>query len=87
MYASSINAEAAKGSIVRIDDGADLHQDSGPDANVSGREFRSSEDKEKGFVTEQENENILSLKISRSGHLFAVITLTSLTIWQTKVGK
>ncbi|KAG4425713.1 hypothetical protein IFR04_001175 [Cadophora malorum] len=29
-------------------------------------------------------EPLLSLKISRTGHLFAVITSTSLTIWQTK---
>lgn len=33
-----------------------------------------------------DNEPLLSLKISRTGHLFAVITSTSLTIWQTKVG-
>lgn len=32
-----------------------------------------------------DNEPLLSLKISRNGHLFAVITSTSLTIWQTKV--
>jgi hypothetical protein len=31
-----------------------------------------------------DNEPLLSLKMSRSGHLFAVITSTSLTIWQTK---
>ncbi|KAE8453814.1 hypothetical protein EG329_009326 [Mollisiaceae sp. DMI_Dod_QoI] len=31
-----------------------------------------------------DNESLLSLKISRTGHLFAVITSTSLTIWQTK---
>lgn len=28
---------------------------------------------------------ILALRVSRSGHLFAVITTTSITIWQTKV--
>lgn len=32
-----------------------------------------------------ENDPLLALRISRSGHLFAVITSTSLTIWQTKV--
>jgi hypothetical protein len=32
-----------------------------------------------------ENEPLLTLRISRTGHLFAVITSTSLTIWQTKV--
>ena len=32
-----------------------------------------------------DKEPLLSLKISRTGHLFAVITSTSLTIWQTKV--
>jgi hypothetical protein len=30
-------------------------------------------------------EPILALRVSRTGHLFAVITSTSLTIWQTKV--
>lgn len=32
-----------------------------------------------------ENDPLLALKISRSGHLFATITSTTLTIWQTKV--
>lgn len=32
-----------------------------------------------------DDQSLLSLKISRSGHLFAVISSTSLTIWQTKV--
>lgn len=32
-----------------------------------------------------ENDPLLALRISRSGHLFAVITSSSLTIWQTKV--
>jgi hypothetical protein len=32
-----------------------------------------------------ETEPLLALRISRTGHLFAVITSTSLTIWQTKV--
>ncbi|KHJ30917.1 putative duf1339 domain protein [Erysiphe necator] len=31
-----------------------------------------------------DDQSLLSLKISRSGHLFAVISSTSLTIWQTK---
>ena len=34
---------------------------------------------------ERHKDPILSLRISRTGHLFAVITATSLTIWQTKV--
>jgi RAB6A-GEF complex partner protein 1 len=29
---------------------------------------------------------VLALRVSRTGHLFAVITATSITIWQTKVG-
>lgn len=37
------------------------------------------------FSGSADNEPLLSLKISRTGHLFAVITSTSLTIWQTKV--
>lgn len=42
----------------------------GPDTSISGS---------------AEKEPLLSLKVSRTGHLFAVITSTSLTIWQTKV--
>lgn len=30
-------------------------------------------------------EPILALRVARTGHLFAVITATSMTIWQTKV--
>jgi hypothetical protein len=37
-----------------------------------------------GFVP-ADKEPLLALRISRTGHLFAVITSTSLTIWQTKV--
>jgi hypothetical protein len=32
-----------------------------------------------------DKEPLLALRLSRIGHLFAVITATSLTIWQTKV--
>lgn len=32
-----------------------------------------------------QKEPLLGLKVSRTGHLFAVISPTSLTIWQTKV--
>jgi hypothetical protein len=32
-----------------------------------------------------DKEPLLALRISRTGHLFAVITSTTLTIWQTKV--
>ena len=38
------------------------------------------------FARSVDKEPLLGLKISRTGHLFAVITATSLTIWQTKVG-
>lgn len=31
------------------------------------------------------NEPVLALRVARSGHLFAVITATSMTVWQTKV--
>ena len=37
------------------------------------------------FFKSAERDPLLALKISRTGHLFAVITSTSLTIWQTKV--
>lgn len=52
---------------------------------LSARSLGSIEDKQGDFVAQAEDEHIISLKISRSGHLFAVITSTSLTIWQTKV--
>lgn len=31
------------------------------------------------------SEPVLALRVSRAGHLFAVITATSITLWQTKV--
>jgi hypothetical protein len=37
------------------------------------------------FSRSVERDPLLALNISRTGHLFAVITSTSLTIWQTKV--
>jgi hypothetical protein len=37
-------------------------------------------------VRDAEKQPILGLRLSRPGHLFAVITATSMTIWQTKVG-
>lgn len=52
---------------------------------LSARGLGSIEDKLEDFVAQAEDEHIISLKISRSGHLFAVITSSSLTIWQTKV--
>jgi hypothetical protein len=44
------------------------------------------EDNVQDYISQAKEDHIISLKISRSGHLFAVITRTSLTIWQTKVG-
>jgi hypothetical protein len=52
---------------------------------LSTRGLGSIKDKLEDFITQHEDENIISLKISRSGHIFAVITSTTLTIWQTKV--
>ncbi|KAI9731658.1 MAG: hypothetical protein M1818_007788 [Claussenomyces sp. TS43310] len=37
-----------------------------------------------GAIGQAEKDPILGLRASRSGHLFAVITATSMTIWQTK---
>jgi hypothetical protein len=36
-------------------------------------------------IREAGRQPILGLQMSRTGHLFAVITATSMTIWQTKV--
>ena len=52
---------------------------------LSARGLGSIEDRLEDLLGQAEHEHIISLKISRSGHLFAVITSTSLTIWQTKV--
>ena len=35
--------------------------------------------------TQADREPLLALRISRTGHLFAIITSTTLTVWQTKV--
>jgi len=37
-------------------------------------------------LAQAEKRPLLSLRASKTGHLFAVITSTSLTVWQTKVG-
>lgn len=123
IYASS-NNKLTKGRVIRVDDGADSHQDSFHSANAPGSSSDAVQDTEESasgfltpltssikhvendgqrrlstkglgsvkdeleeFVAQKEDENIISLKISRSGHLFAVITSTTLTIWQTKVMK
>jgi hypothetical protein len=45
------------------------------------------EDGHNDSIREAGRQPILGLKMSRTGHLFAVITATSMTIWQTKVWK
>jgi hypothetical protein len=52
---------------------------------LSARNLTSLEEELEDDVGYAQNENILGLRISRTGHLFAVITATSMTIWQTKV--
>lgn len=52
---------------------------------LSTRSTGNLEDDLEDRIAQAEKSPIISLKISRSGHLFAVITTTSLTIWQTKV--
>jgi hypothetical protein len=51
------------------------------------RTFPQFSRQEDAFSRMADKEPLLSLKISRTGHLFAVITSTSLTIWQTKACK
>lgn len=43
------------------------------------------EDGHNDSIREAGRQPILGLQMSRTGHLFAVITATSMTIWQTKV--
>ena len=40
---------------------------------------------ESNFEEGAENETIIDLRASRTGHVFATITPTSLTVWQTRV--
>jgi RAB6A-GEF complex partner protein 1 len=54
---------------------------------LSTRSTSDFSDKLGDVVTQTKNKTILAIKVSRSGHLFAVVTATSLTIWQTKVRK
>lgn len=49
-----------------------FHNDSGPNS-------------EGGAVPFPSGEPVVALRLSRTGHLFAVITETTMTIWQTKV--
>lgn len=49
-----------------------------------GRYFPQFSSQLSTFIGSADKEPLLSLKISRIGHLFAVITSTTLTIWQTK---
>jgi hypothetical protein len=51
---------------------------------LSARALGRLDEKLEDIITKAEGEPILALRISRSGHLFAVITATSLTVWQTK---
>lgn len=60
-------------------------QDKNGNEAVQGK---NQEDDSTEFLVERaSSEAIQDLCISRSGHLFAVITATSMTIWQTKVGR
>jgi hypothetical protein len=38
-----------------------------------------------GAIAAKLNEAVLSLKVSRNGHMFVVATATTMTVWQTKV--
>ena len=50
------------------------------------RELSRYTSENEAAIRHAENQPILSLRMSRTGQLFAVITETSMTIWQTKVG-
>jgi hypothetical protein len=41
---------------------------------------------EQGTKALNDNGNIMCLRASRHGHIFATITTSSLTVWQTQVG-
>lgn len=50
------------------------------------RELSRHTNENEAGIRYAEKQPILSLRLSRTGQLFAVITETSMTIWQTKVG-
>ena len=47
--------------------------------------FGNGEEKEDEDAKDRATATILGLRISRNGHLFATISETALTIWQTAV--
>ncbi len=52
---------------------------------LSSRALNQMRDEDEAAIRHAEKQPILMLRISRTGHLFAVITDTSMTVWQTKV--
>ena len=58
----------------------------------SNRKKRGSVQQRAGDLQENDSskdasKTILGLRVSRSGHLFATITQTALTVWQTNVSE
>lgn len=53
--------------------------------SLRGESGSVSNGRQDDAIREAERQPLLALKMSRSGNLFAVITATSMTIWQTKV--
>lgn len=52
---------------------------------LSAKALNHLTDGHEDTIRNAERQPILGLRMSRTGHLFAVITTTSMTIWQTKV--
>ena len=56
-----------------------------PQSALSARLLRPEVPLSSAAAASARKEALLALRVSRTGHLFAVISPTSLTIWQTKV--
>ena len=54
------------------------------DANENDGEGGDEDEKE---VIDNNPTALIGLRVARNGHLFATITKTALTIWQTSVGE
>lgn len=59
----------------------------GSNANANGNQSREGGDEDEKEVNDNSSSALIGLCVARNGHLFATITNTSLTIWQTSVGE
>lgn len=54
------------------------------DESVAEQQSTSKQDSEEQVAEDDVSGEILAIQVTRSGHMFATITRSTLTIWQTK---